>query len=806
MQRESIVKYPLLRSIRAALFYAIVLMAIPGDVKNIQAYSEMPRGSAEYPVINCFFDSPGLTRQYSDRDLRSAARTQRYFEKINRDVPRSNVQNPPAHTHAQPAKTDRYDNGEPVSFFRQQYQHLTEEQLFDQYDQYCNAGFREYMSQRQGYKKHIEQCYQIVMDSGIKGYGRYFGTKVGGLFSGPTSPIHAAKYIKSMYLRLDELKIQEEPQCHNDYQIATAVAESTIILHPCTEYVQLDQCGDPEIIQQRVYHQCADAIEEEIVDTHLHDASNYCDEDYLQNEETIFALLQFMEQAGIDFDDFYDYEGDNDDQRALHAYMQSYLFENAIDAVCPTVVPDWHEEDFAKYLCQTIFQQGLAAAFDLNRADLSSQGRLLFDISQELFELGCCTIKHQIKVAQKITHAVLHPILYAQETVVGICTMISFAKKAAICTAYAAGHCVKGTSDLAFGAAYMIHEERTAFWKSWEALYGDVKHNIGCIKGSLQNADLGAMYQECNGENFLWALKTANSGVDFITNMTAQGAADIRIAREVSAIGSMVKPIALKCEVVRQGIQYYDGALDFAKTAGKTVAQPITNRVDRIKQWVNRRTREKEYTYAQLETGQIVEVPHSNCHLNEITDDLSTGGHPNPALTHPEQEIYTWDKPPHVDGNKPFPQEQGRCAKNEQKICINEQSPFKGCHDKKIKNNLKKMARMLDKYTYPIKLQTKCGRTLSLTRKDFEHIMQRHTLQYWNGTRKPPQSFFSVESCVEDVLKQMEMALKEMDITKIVEKGRRGQKSDCSVVLAGIKYTINSNGKNVSTFFANTVA
>lgn len=167
-------------------------------------------------------------------------------------------------------------------------------------------------------------------------------------------------------------------------------------------------------------------------------------------------------------------------------------------------------------------------------------------------------------------------------------------------------------------------------------------------------------------------------------------------------------------------------------------------------------------------------------------------------------KIYNWEKPDNINPKKPFRQDPKPCNKNEHRICTNKQSPFGGCHEDKIVNNVEELFSHLSKYSLALKFKDKCGRIVSLAVERLLHILKRHLPRYWDGTRTVPQDFFPLEACIEDVINLLEEALSQVDVTNLADTAAKTAKDlKGEAVLEEAKYMIylSKDGKSIRSFF-----
>lgn len=526
------------------------------------------------------------------------------YGKLGMDHRGSQIREPPIET------VDPLSHA-PLGYFHEQYRGTPVKKLLAMYKQYEYPGFRAYLRLQPEYRKHIAECYYELTHKTALGILKRAWSGCGYFFGRRTNKFHVGHIIRHMYHEMqacisEEERLKKQKEQNDIWEISerkNIVSEkvsnqsesSPNNAHTTTTKIPF---AHPE--------KSANTPDETIEKPLSHDAP--LNVNYATGE----SLMQFMEQANIDFDEFYDFDGENEAQQHLQDTMREYLMRNINDLILPYINEKLNDEDLPKHILQTIFQQSVSVAFNLNRADLTNEGQLLFDLAQEFFELGGTILKKPIYTAQGLIKGCAHPLQYMGDTATGICNLITYAGKAVMYTAHITNTCIKGVTALTLGDTYMSPEEYEEHWQAWYDLQEKVKHNIGVGREIISSVDPQELYNACTGENLLCALKKVNKGADFITKAGAQGSIDRCVLGNVSALGGKLKPLADECRALRTGIRRLEEVELGTPSGFKKTTQSISDRIEKVRDWVKRKTERKVCWETELSTGEIVTIEINN--------------------------------------------------------------------------------------------------------------------------------------------------------------------------------------------------
>lgn len=291
----------------------------------------------------------------------------------------------------------------------------------------------------------------------------------------------------------------------------------------------------------------------------------------------VLDVLKFMEQAGIDPDEFYNFVG-TDEQNRLHEKMGDFLLAHAHELV---VAHDGANDQLNDDNPQTVIQQGYAAAFDLNKAQLMTEAELAEGISHNLYQafrvdarfahsIGDC-IKNKIadpeQLCRNLVHKAARSIVNAKITALAAVIVATTISPAAV----PVGAAVVG--------AVSVAQECLRYKDEWNTRAQEVQEELA----NFHVGELTPLQQRY--VDSYWRKAQSN----FVTDLAAKKVVGYAEKQAVNGAVSTVGSFATRHPKIREMADYCKSLEQSALQSSKHVYYPVKERVEQCVEWVKQK-------------------------------------------------------------------------------------------------------------------------------------------------------------------------------------------------------------------------
>lgn len=680
-------------------------------------------------------------------------------------------------------------HAQPMDYYRIKYEMYDPKDVLQTYKLYQYKGFRQYISCLPGYREHIRYCYEQINSRKWLMYG--WRCCVGPLYmlNYGVSLFHVGEHIREMHAEMLACEAQE-----------VRIAQQEAVKESWKKEEAAFVAQPPAHIEPTA------AVSDDTNYTFMDDVS-----------EKINNVIVFMDQARINFDVFYDFHG-TDVQNELHDEMRDYIFDNAQDAIMPNDTD--LVADPVGYCAIRMFQYGFAAAFNFNRAHVTDDAKMIFDVVHRVYDMQSHRVLMRTgeKIGDRVCEIYNDPKQYAADMLQGACVLVVFATKLVTTPLF-------GASDLLLGDSYMSSDEREAYWESWRNLGRSIHDSLDALK----SVDVTACITAPTIKNVHSATKLVHVHYDTIETFAANACVDYAAGTCVCKACAAVTPMLMHIDEVREGIVFLDGLGLGVAQAVECSTTSITEKTNKLLAWWKNNTPPTHGASPQVVGGFSVEglgvIAQEGAAVSESIGTVSKGAGQffneidkevakvvvmgaSGQLGQPEESppsrgsgvLHPWEVPEYIDPASPFPRESTACAENANGVCENPQTIVRGCHrmetqhynEEFLCNFIKNFEDIVYRYD-----------DIVLTKEQLKHFLERHCVPTWNGSAETIQGFFPRNMGPDEVLEFLKEVINTDTNIKTIKTAKDAGKKGFDLLHTknGHEYVIHVRGNKIKTFY-----
>lgn len=510
----------------------------------------------------------------------------------------------------------------------------------------------------------------------------------------------------------------------------------------------------------------------------------------------VLNTMQFMEQAGINPDAFFDFSG-SDEQNDVHDRMGEYLLTHAHEVLVPDC-DDYHLTNPELCITTQLFQQGYATAFELNTQQMAYEAQLMAVIAEDVHAALYSESRIVDGVVQHVKTKLADPKKFCYDLAVKTACIIASGKVLA-CAAGAVGLVTSpaavpvGVVVITIGTcAYRCVE----WWHAWRVCAEQLDQELA----AFNRDDLTPL------EKRFVAMKRERASAEFIADVITQEIIDLMENKLAGCAAAATTKIGA---FIIQHPKVCVAAGDFKRSilqGAKHSYQSTKERASKGAAWFDRQcVRNPQCSVAGMPDIAVDMGEHVDTVVLLSESTQSVGGAVERMASLEDRQKYACALPKNMCRKSSFKQKKVSCIKENGKKCTRFQTIVEGCHDQGGQGyNRTSLNNYLQKLKEGVHRQ---WGEIILTKDQIKHLLERHCYSCWDGSIRGAQSCFPPDMGPKEILNLFDRFMSE-NIAEISKQSAgliENQILRFTAEIDGQQYTVFIVENCVTTFFPNVL-